>query len=460
MSSSTDHTVVSVSPQHPSDEVTRAAAASPEQVRAAAETARAAQREWVDMPPVSRAGALHDAAGAVEGAAAELTALMVREAGKPIGESTGEVARSVAILRYYAQQVLDPDGETYPSAGGLLMARHRPRGVAGLITPWNFPAAIPLWKAAPALAYGNGVLLKPAPEATAMAQRLVELLGPALPDGLLSVLPGGAGTGEAVVEAVDAVSFTGSVAAGETVRVAAARRGVPAQCEMGGQNPSIVLPDADVRHAAATIASAAMGYAGQKCTATSRVVVVGDPAEFTAALVDAVEELKVDDPARAGVQVGPVITEAARATVLDAVARVRSDGGRVLTGGHALDREGFFVAPTLIDRVRPSHVAAQEEVFGPFCVVLPAGSVQEAVQLANGVRYGLAAAVFTADLGAALEVSGRLDAGLVKVNAPTSGVDFYAPFGGEKSSSYGPREQGKAARDFYTSVHTVTVMSA
>lgn len=457
MSSSSEETIVSLSPQHPSDEVTRTPATSPEQVHAATQRARTAQREWVDVPPVSRAGALHAAAVAVEGAADELTALMVREAGKPVGESAGEVARSVAILRYYAQQVLDPDGETYPSAGGLLMARRRPRGVAGLITPWNFPLAIPLWKAAPALAYGNGVLLKPAPEATAMAQRLVELVAPALPDGLLAVLPGRAATGQAVVEAVDAVSFTGSVAAGETVRVAAARRGVPVQCEMGGQNPSVVLPDADVAQAAAMIASAAMGYAGQKCTATSRVIVVGDASEFTDAFVDAVGALQVDDPAGAGVQVGPVITGAARSRVLDAVGQVRGDGGRVLTGGHALDREGFFVAPTVVDRVPPEHVAAQEEVFGPFCVVLAASTVPEAVQLANGVRYGLAAAVFTADLRAALEVSERLDAGMVKVNAPTSGVDFYAPFGGAKASSYGPREQGKAARDFYTSVHTITI---
>jgi aldehyde dehydrogenase (NAD+) len=371
----------------------------------------------------------------------------------------------VAILRYYAQQVLDPDGETYPAAGTtLLMARRRPRGLAGLITPWNFPFAIPLWKAAPALAFGNAVLLKPAPEATACALRLAELLHQSLPADLFAVLPGGGETGQAVVEEADAVSFTGSVAAGAAVRQAAARRGVPAQCEMGGQNPSIVLPDADVAATASVLAGAAMGYAGQKCTATSRVVVVDDghgfASRFTEALVGAVEAVSVGDPQEQGVAAGPVITEAARTAVVSASREAEQAGGRVLTGGSPLERDGWFVAPTLVDGLEPGARAAQEEVFGPFAAVLTVPDVDRAVAVANGVRYGLAAAVFTGDLAASLRVADRLDAGLVRVNAATSGVDFYAPFGGQKESSYGPREQGKAARDFYTTVRTVTVSGA
>jgi aldehyde dehydrogenase (NAD+) len=227
---------------------------------------------------------------------------------------------------------------------------------------------------------------------------------------------------------------------------------------MGGQNPSIVLPDADVKQAAATIASAAMGYAGQKCTATSRAIVVGDATEFTAALADAVETLGVGDPAEQGISVGPVITDDARGAVVQAAEQVRADGGRVVCGGKPLDRDGYFVAPTVVDGIDAGHHVAQEEVFGPICAVLPASSTEDAVTMANGVRYGLAAAIFTSDLQSALDLSGRLDAGLVKVNAATSGVDFYAPFGGEKASSYGPREQGKAAREFYTAVHTVTLV--
>ncbi len=457
-----DVTVRSTNPARPTDVVVEVPCADDHDVAKAAEAARAAQREWRAAAPTARSAALSAAAEAVAAASPELSDLMVREVGKPLGEAGGEAARAVAILRYHAQQVLDPDGETYPSPGStLLMARRRPRGLAGLITPWNFPLAIPLWKAAPALAQGNAVLLKPAPEATACALRLAEILHESLPGDLVAVVPGEAGTGRAVLAEADVVSFTGSVTGGASVRETAARRGIPVQCEMGGQNPSIVLPDVDVEATARVLAGAAMGYAGQKCTATSRVVVVDDgdgfAARFGEALVAAVAELVVGDPAEDGVSVGPVITERARDAVLAAVREAEQVGGRVLTGGTSPEREGWFVAPTLVGDVPVESRAAQEEVFGPFAAVLTVPDVDRAVEVANGVRYGLAAAVFTRDLDRALGVCDRLEAGLVRVNAPTSGVDFYAPFGGEKDSSYGPREQGKAARDLYTSSHTVTI---
>jgi alpha-ketoglutaric semialdehyde dehydrogenase len=456
-----DSSVRSTDPSRPETVVVEVPTASADDVAKAAEAARTAQRDWQATAPAARSAALSDAADAVAGASAELTDLMVREVGKPLGEASGEAARAVAILRYYAQQVLDPDGETYPAAGStLLMARRRPRGVAGLITPWNFPFAIPLWKAAPALAYGNAVLLKPAPEATACALRLAELLHQSLPADLFAVVPGEAEAGQAVVAESDVLSFTGSVSAGSAVRKAAADRGIPVQCEMGGQNASIVLPDVDVEATAAVVAGAAMGYAGQKCTATSRVLVVAEGGfadRFRDALVAAVEGLAVGGPSEQGVSVGPVITAEARDAVLAAAREARESGGRVLTGGSAPDRDGWFVAPTLVDGVEPGARVAQEEVFGPFAAVLTVPDKDRAVEVANGVRYGLVSAVFTRDLGAALDVADRLDTGMVRVNAATSGVDFYAPFGGEKASSYGPREQGKAARDFYTSVRTVTI---
>ncbi len=445
------------SPQAPSDVVVSVPAADGAAVSAAADKARAAQRGWAESAS-ARSAALDAAAGAVAAAAGELADLMVREVGKPLGEARGEVARSVSILRYYAQQVFDPIGRMHaPSGRGLLYSVRRPRGLAGLITPWNFPLAIPLWKAAPALAFGNAVLLKPAPEATACALRLAELLAPHLPDGLLHVLPGDAETGQAVVEAADVVSFTGSVAAGRAVSAAATARGVPAQAEMGGQNPAIVLPDADIPVAAAQIASAAAGFAGQKCTATKRVIVVGDAEPMRTALVGAIEALTVGDPADAATAVGPVIDAAARDRVTSAADSAVAAGGRILTGGRPVDGDGFFVQPTLVEDAPIDHLLACDEVFGPIALLQVAATADEALALANGVRYGLAAAVYTSNLAAAMHMANRLEAGLVKVNAPTSGVDFYLPFGGEKDSSLGPREQGKAAQELYTSVHTVAM---
>ncbi|MEO3813599.1 aldehyde dehydrogenase family protein [Sphaerisporangium sp. B11E5] len=443
--------VESRSPQDPADVVARVETAGAAGVSAAVERARGAQAGWARANAAERAAALTAAADAVAGAAGELAALVVREVGKPIAEAKGEVARSVAILRYYAQQVFDPAGAVYePSGAGLAYTRKRPHGVAGLITPWNFPLAIPLWKAAPALAFGNAVVLKPAPQATATALRLAELLG--LPEGLFHVVPGDAEEGGALVDAADVVSFTGSAAVGRKVSVAAAGRGVTVQAEMGGQNAAIVLADANLEAAAAQIAAAAFGYAGQKCTATKRIITVGNAEEVREALVAAVAKLGVGDPADPGTAVGPLIEESARDRVVSAAA-----GARVLTGGEALDRDGWFAAPTLVDGAPDDHLLACEEVFGPICLVQDVSTVDEAVALANGVRYGLVSAVYTGDLDRALDVSARLDTGLVKVNSPTSGVDFYMPFGGVKDSSYGPREQGKAAQDFYTTTHTVAL---
>jgi aldehyde dehydrogenase (NAD+) len=452
-------TIESRSPQAPSDLVVRVPDTTPEQVANAAGAARAAATGWAREPAHARAAALHACAEAVAAAAGELTDLVVREVGKPRGEAAAEIDRGVAILRYFAQHALYPDGEVYPPADGvsLLHTRRRPHGVVGLITPWNFPVAIPLWKAAPALAFGNAVLLKPAPQSPAVALRLAELFADALPSGVLTVLTGLGGTGEATVDAADAVSFTGSVAAGQAVARRAVARGIPVQCEMGGQNAAIVLPDANQDAAAAAIAAAAMGYAGQKCTATSRVIVIGDPAPFAERLAAAVEALPVGDPADPGTVVGPLIESRPREAIRAAVRRASTGGARVLTGVRQPDGDGWFQAPTLLADVPPGDDLYREEYFGPVCVVLPAESADAAVRVANDVRHGLVAAVYTRDLAAALTLANQLDVGMVKVNAPTTGVDFHAPFGGEKESSYGPREQGTAARDFYTRIVTVTL---
>ena len=416
-------------------------------------------RSWSTTPAVERAAALGNAADALAQHSEDLVDLMVREVGKPRLEASAELKRGVAILKYFAQQALDPVGDVLPAnpSQALLYTRRRPRGVAALITPWNFPVAIPLWKAAPALAFGNTVLLKPSPESTGVAHRLSELIADSLPPDTLTLVPGGAESGEALVKSADVVSFTGSVPVGRAVSALATERGIPFQTEMGGLNASIVLPDADVSRTAATVAAAAMGYAGQKCTATSRAIVVGEPGPFTDALVGAVESLAVGDPRRDETVVGPVINEQARRKVLAATSEARTLGGRVLVGGAELDQQGFFVAPTLVDGLPPDAQLLREEVFGPICSVVSAENADEAVTLTNNVTYGLVTSVFTRNVTEALRIVDRLDSGLIRVNAPTSGVDFHAPFGGEKASSAGPREQGKAAQEFYTTLRTITL---
>jgi aldehyde dehydrogenase (NAD+) len=420
---------------------------------------------WAGAPGQARADALSRVAARIEARADELAVLVCREVGKPIVEARGEAGRTAAIVRYHAQAALDPDGETYPPGDGrsLLMARRRPRGVVGLITPWNFPLAIPAWKLAPALAYGNACVWKASPLAPASAEALMACLEPELPAGLVQLVQGGVDAGVALAghAGLGAISFTGSAAAGASVARQAADRGLPAQCEMGGQNASIVLADADLGRAAAIIARAAMGYAGQKCTATSRVIAErGVAADLRDALVAEVEALVVENPADAACEVGPLITGEARSAAVAAVERAVASGGRVLAGGAAIEGAGHYLAPALVEVSDPSAELAQEEVFAPVAAVLEARDATHAVELANGVRYGLSTSIFTRDLDRVLELAGRLDTGLVRVNQPTSGVDLHAPFGGEKASGLGPREQGKAARDFYTSLRTILVSPA
>jgi alpha-ketoglutaric semialdehyde dehydrogenase len=449
----------SINPHQPSDVVGEFEEAGQGGVEEAVARAREAFFEWSEQPAVFRGHTLAQIADEMEERAEELAQLTVREVGKPIGEARAELSRAVGTLRYYAQLVLAPDGETYPAtqATDWLIARRYPAGVCGLLTPWNFPVAIPVWKAAPALGYGNTVVLKPAPESTVTAQMLTEIVTRYLPEGAFQLVAGDAETGEPLVNHPDvaAVSFTGSTQVGRTVAQQVVGRGAKVQCEMGGQNPSVVLAGADLDGAAQTIAYAAMGYAGQKCTATSRVIVEDAVYEdMRDRLVATVESLEVVDPENESCQVGPLIEKASRESALDALERA---GGNMLTGGKQLDSDGFYLEPTLVEVEDPGNPLAQEEVFAPVTALLRVGSAEEAVRLANDVRQGLVAAVFTNDLDKAMTLAGRLEAGLVRVNASTSGVDYHVPFGGSKESGIGPKEQGLAARDFYTETRTLLI---
>ncbi|KUL55523.1 aldehyde dehydrogenase [Streptomyces sp. NRRL F-4489] len=451
--------IVSRNPADPTDVVVKTAAPGAFAAADAVERARAAQPAWLLAGAAARAAALTAIATAVEAAADELTALTVREVGKPVTEARAEIARTAAIWRYYAQTPHDPAGTVHETAAGpgLLLTRRRPHGVAGLITPWNFPFAIPTWKAAPALAAGNAVVHKPAPDATACALRLAEIAQQALPPGVYTVLPGGATEGNALVSCADAVSFTGSTTIGRAVAAAATARGIPVQAEMGGLNAAIVLPDADMDTAAAHIAAAIAGYAGQKCTATSRVIAVGTAlAPLREALATHLRTLPVGDPTDPATVCGPLINEQAR----DRVTEARRGLPDLVTTSAPTRSNGWYTAPALLENVPADHHLLREETFGPLAALLPADTLDQAVRMTNSVPYGLVTSVHTASLDAALHGLDRLDTGMIRINAPTTGVDFHLPFGGTKASSHGPREQGRTALDFYTSVRTYTLTPA
>ena len=468
-------TILDLNPSDPEDVIAEAPAGDAADAAAAVAAGVGALPAWRGATGPARGEQLHRWAGAVAARQEEIAQAMTREVGKPIAEARGEAARCVAILRYYAGEAVREVGEVIPAQapGALQFTLRQPLGVVALITPWNFPAAIPLWKAAPALAFGNTVVLKPSEDAPHVATLLAETAAAAaLPAGVFNVLLGdGPGAGEPLLRepAVAAVSFTGSAAVGARVAAAAASRGLRYQTEMGGKNVAIVLADADLDLAAALTAGGAMRFAGQKCTATSRVVVARQVAEpFFARLRAQVEKLPlgpVTDPSAA---VGPLIRERSRRFVAEAVAAACSGGhhgARIVCGGPQPPADprfarGWFFTPTVLAEVPEDATVAREELFGPVLAAFEAADLDEAIAIANRTPYGLSATLFTRDLASALTYVQRIEAGLVRVNGDTTGVDPHAPFGGVKGSSSGSREQGRAAREFYTEIKTVQVHPA
>ena len=453
----------SLNPFDPSDVVAEAPAASAEQIDASLTALASAQPGW-QADSMLRLRSLTALAGEIETRHRQFTDLMVREVGKPVPEAAGEVDRAIAILRFYAQVTLDPVGEVVPGSvpGARVLVERHPLGLVLAICPWNFPLAIPLWKSAPALAYGNAVLVKPASPAIATAALLSECAAAAMPEGVFQVLPvSGADTGTLLDDQrIAAVTFTGSTGVGISVAERMASRAAPAQCEMGGQNAAIVLDDADLDAAADAIVSGAMGFAGQKCTATRRVVVLeAVREELEEKLVERVEKLQVGDPAAEGVTVGPLISESAVEEFETARTEALNAGATEIARAPAPDEPGaFFVAPALLRQDDPEAVVNQEETFGPLLTLIEVADEQAAIEAANATRFGLVGAVHGRDLGRASRVAAAMTTGLRRVNAPTPGVDYYAPFGGEGQSSFGPREQGRAAREFFTSSTTTTII--
>ena len=336
----------------------------------------------------------------------------------------------------------------------------RPLGVVGLITPWNFPLAIPVWKLAPALVHGNAVVLKLAYDAPRTGLHVAEAFAEAgLPPGVLNVLTGpGSKVGAALVEspAVRALSFTGSVAVGHQVRATATARGCRVQLELGGQNPFVVAPDAELDRAVEAAYAGAFWSAGQKCTATRRILVQEDVYDvFREKLLARVAAGKVGDPADPETEVGPLVTETAFDEVMGAIEQARSEGGTVAAGGARADDEGYLVAPTVFEDVAETALLSCEEVFGPVTALYRYATLDEAIARANAVQFGLSAAIFTRDLHAVQRFSEELQAGILHVNSQTAGADVHVPFGGLKGSGFGPHEQGRAALEFFTEAVTV-----
>lgn len=446
----------SINPAVPSQILGQAHQGTMEQVDLAAQSAGEAQMNWRKQTGPARSALLHAWGDKIAARQEELAQAVATEVGKPIGEARGEVQRCVAILRYYAGEAIRPVGEVIPSLtpGALQYSLQEPIGVVGLITPWNFPLAIPLWKSAPALAVGNAVILKPSEHSPWCAQLLSET---ALEAGLgaqFQVVQGSGAAGKALVEhpAVKAISFTGSDRTGSAISVACSQTNKKFQTEMGGKNVAIVLADADLRQAANLVAGGAMRYAGQKCTATSRVIVESKVKDdFVDELRKAIDSLPVGSPLELATAIGPVISQEAQSRIRDCL----NGGERIYEGATISD--GFYVAPTVVGGVGEDHALAQNELFGPVLTLLEADSFDRAIQMANNTRFGLSASLCTRDLGSALKYIDQIQAGMVRVNADTTGVDPHAPFGGYKGSSSGTREQGEVAKEFYTQIKTVQI---
>ncbi|MEI6358629.1 MAG: aldehyde dehydrogenase family protein, partial [Verrucomicrobiota bacterium] len=413
---------------------------------AAVAAAKAAFPKWAAQTSVARGRILAKASQLVEARKGELAELLVREEGKTLAEATGEVQRAADILRFYGGLGYQLGGQTIPHdlPGNLMFTRREPLGVVGLITPWNFPIAIPAWKMAPALVCGNTVVLKPASQAPAMALELAKLLAEAgLPAGVLNVVTGDGRPFAAELAAnpaVQGVSFTGSTAVGRSIYQALAPRMVRAQMEMGGKNPTIVLADADLDLAATLVARAGFGLTGQACTATSRVIVERPVlAAFTEKLVAQAKGWKVGPGLAAGVQMGPAVSEAELQGNLDYLQIARTEGAKLLWGGERLTEgdlaHGWFMQPAVIGDVTPSMRIAREEVFGPVVAVIAVDSFDEALAVANSVDVGLSASLVTRDFKKAMLYAERIEAGVVKVNQISTGLALQAPFGGVKSSS-------------------------
>jgi alpha-ketoglutaric semialdehyde dehydrogenase len=466
--SSSTRTAVNVNPADTRDVLGLSPLSTADEARAAVDAAQAAFPAWRDTPAPVRGRILFRAWQIMDQEKEQLARLLTREEGKTVKESMGEILRTINVLEYSAAEGRRLAGETLPSElpRNFAYTLRQPLGVVACITPWNFPVAIPCWKIAPALVTGNTVVFKPAsltPETAAAVVSIFERAG--LPKGVLNLVLGSGGTvGNAIVDhpAVRAVSFTGSNEIGAQIYARGAARMIRVQCEMGGKNPVVVMADADLDVAVEATAQGAFGSTGQRCTATSRVIVEEPVADaFVERLAARTKKIRVGNGLTDGIDMGPAVDDQQLDTDLRYLEIGRAEGAALVCGGERLGggdyEQGFFVAPTVFDRVTTSMRLAQEEIFGPVVSVVRVRDFDEAVAAANAVRYGLSSAIFTRDSTNVFRFVDEIEAGIVHINSGTPGGEAQLPFGGTKDTGVGPREQGSSAVEFFTEVKTVYV---
>ena len=450
-------------PANHDDLIGYAPLSSRQEMREAIEAAEHALAAWRETPAPARGKIVMRAARLLEEQKDDVARLLTREEGKTVAESLGEILRSINIMEFTAGEARRLTGETMPSElpRNFAYTVRQPLGVVGLITPWNFPVAIPVWKISPALVCGNTVVWKPAGLTPFISRRIMEIFAAAgLPAGVLNMVHGrGSEAGEELVEhpAVRAISFTGSCEVGGGIYAKAARQMKKVQCEMGGKNPVVVLADADLELAADNTVPGAFGSTGQRCTATSRVIVEESVADrFVAMLAERTGRLKVGNGAEAGISIGPSVDEAQYKKVLEYI-EVGKGEAALVCGGAAAPGHGYFIAPTIFDHVAQNARIAQEEIFGPVLVVIRVKDFDEAIAAANNVPFGLTASIFSTDSNRVFQAVERLECGMVHVNSPTVGGEAHVPFGGTKATGIGERETGSSAIEFYSELKVVYV---
>ena len=466
--SSASKSAPNVNPANTDDVIGDIPLATREEARRAVEAAAEAFAKWRSTPAPTRGRIVAQAARLLEKNKEELAQTLTREEGKTIAESRGELQRSINVADFCAGESRRMTGETIPSELPLNFAYtiKQPLGVVACVTPWNFPVAIPVWKIAPALVAGNTVVFKPATLTPATATRIVELFEEAgIPPGVLNLILGsGSEAGDEIINhpTVKAVSFTGSNGVGIRLYEQASRRGAKVQCEMGGKNPVIVLEDCDIDLAVESTVQGAFGSTGQRCTATSRAVVVNQIAdEFVQRIAQRAQSMRIGAGVDPQTEMGPSVDENQFKTVLQYIDVGREDGATMVCGGERVTGDGFdkgyFVKPTLFDHVTPDMRIAREEIFGPVLSVLRVKDFDEAMQVANDSEYGLSSSIFTNDASRIFRFVDEIETGMTHINSPTTGGEAHIPFGGIKGTGIGDREQGSTALDFYTDLKVVYV---